>query len=133
MFKQVFRVAFVTLIWKQYKHIIVSTIILFAFLFLVGNLHADFLKHAELQGNKTGLGLSFVYKWLAFALGVGLYFTYHYLRTNRTSKKSPKGKIATHKAMDQGVDDEDPFSNIRAKKKLRSRADFLIDGETGKK
>lgn len=127
MFKQIFRVAFVTLIWKQYKHIIVSTLALFAFLFLVGNVHTDFLTHAKLQETKTGLGISFLYKWLAFALGVALYFAFHYYRTRQTNKK-PKKKDTPQ--TNQASDEQDPFTNIRERKKLRSRADFLTDTNT---
>jgi len=136
MFKQVFRVAFVTLIWKQYKHIIVSTLILFAFLFLVGNIHSDFLKHAELQGDKSGLGLSFVYKWLAFAGAVGLYFVYHFMRTrqtdNKTGEKSKKRGVKSKNTQTVEEGDDDPFDKIRSRKKLRSRADFLIDSDSDK-
>jgi len=126
MFKQVFRIAFVTLVWKQYKHIIVSTLVLFGFLFLVGNIHADFLKHAELQGAKTGLGISFVYKWLALAIGVVCYFAYHYLRTRQTNKKT--NVKASQPSQETNIDD--PFSNIRTRKKLRGRADFLTDKDS---
>ena len=136
MFKQIFRVAFVTLVWKQYKHIIVSTLVLFAFLYLVGNVHADFLRHAELQDQKEGLGLSFIYKWLGFLFGVVAYFTYHYFRTRVTgtdkTDKASKKKVANAKAAlnNEADDGDDPFARIRSRKKLRSRADFLIESDS---
>lgn len=142
MFKQVFRVAFVTLIWKQYKHVIVSTLLLFAFLFLVGKIHADFLTHAELQGDKSGLGLSFLYKWLAFAGAVGLYFAYHFFwrarqtgdeTDSKTKEKSvKKGFLSKATKAVEETDGDDPFDKIRSREKLRSRADFLIDSDSEK-
>ena len=134
IFKQVFRVAFVTLIWKQYKHIIVSTLLLFAFLFIVGKIHSDFLENAKLAGDTTGLGISFIYKWLAFIAAVGLYFGYHFWRTRNTDSKTDKKSAKKDKKIKEAAafeesDDDDPFDKIRVRKKLRSRADFLINND----
>lgn len=129
MFKQVFRLAFVTVIWKQYKQVIVSTLLLFTFIFLVSNIHADFLTHTEMQKDTTGTGLSFIAKWLAYAVGVGLYFAYHAYRGQGSNKKPNKKHKSTSK---QGIvtvapesSEDDPFAEIRQRKTLRSRADFL--------
>ena len=141
MFKQVFRVAFATLVWKQYKHVIVSTLLLFAFLFLVGKIHTDFLIHAEQAGDKSGLGLSFIYKWLALAAAVGLYFAYHFMRTRQNSreandqtrkKSKKKGLLRKEVKGVEESDGDDPFDKIRSRKKLRSRADFLMDNDSEK-
>jgi len=124
IFRQVFRIAFVTLIWKQYKHVIVSTLLLFVFLFLVSSLHADFLKHAQIQNEVSHTGASFIYKWLAFCAGVMLYFFYHYLRRNtKNTDKTKQEKIGEE--LSNLDDDQDPFAAIRARKTLRSRADFI--------
>ncbi|RBP48688.1 hypothetical protein [Arenicella xantha] len=128
IFKQVFRIAFVTLIWKQYKHIIVSTFLLFAYLFLVSSIHSDFLTHTVLKEDKSGSGLSFVYKWLAFAAGIGAYFFYHSLRSRLTKQTKPPAAVKETSVNAPTVDPDDPFNAIRARKKLRSRADFL-DGK----
>ena len=131
IFKQVFRIAFVTLIWKQYKAIIVSTLLLFIYLFLVSSVHADFLTHAELQKDASGSGLSFLYKWLAFTIGVAAYFLFHYLRgrPKKKSKQASKSSATINKKEINATEsDDDPFAAIRERQKLRSRADFL-DGK----
>lgn len=131
MFKQVFRVAFVTLIWKQYKHLIVSTLLMFFYLFLVGSLHSDFLKHAELQNEAASTGFSFIYKWAGFIGGVAVYFLYHYVRSNKKMRDSKVDSKAKQQELIQELDEledaDDPFAKIRARKKLRGRADFIMD------
>lgn len=132
-FKQAFRLAFVTLIWKQYKGIIVSTILLFLFLYLVGSIHADYLANAKLNGDTSGVGVSFIYKWLSLATGVSGYFAYHYWRSKKGRSKKQREQNRQQKLvqeLDQLSERDDPFSNIRARKKLRSRADFIIDKDT---
>ena len=124
VFKQIFRVAFVALIWKQYKGLIISTVLLVAYLFLVGSIHKDYLTHSQLQNDTSGSGLSFVYKWVAYTAGIVLYFGFHALRKARPTKEhlSAQAKKANKEAKN---DLSDPFSAIREKKKLRSRAEFI--------
>jgi len=127
IFKQVFRIAFVTLIWKQYKSVIISTLLLFGYLFIVSSVHADYLTHSELQNDTSGSGLSFLYKWLAFASGILAYFLFHYFR-GRSAKQTTKSVNVATKSKNGSTpttDENDPFANIRERKKLRSRADFL--------
>lgn len=124
IFKQAFRLAFVALIWKQYKAVIISTIALFIYLFLVSSIHSDFLTHSELQKDASGSGLSFVYKWLAFALGVSGYFLFHFLRGKKDVKKVAKRHSKTA-SQASDLDEDDPFAAIRERSELRSRADFL--------
>jgi len=124
IFKQAFRLAFVALIWKQYKAVIISTLLLFLYLFLVSNIHSDYLTHAELQQDASGSGLSFVYKWLAFAIGVLAYFLYHFLRGKKKVSKKPSSSSTSVSSQDSS-DEEDPFAAIRERKELRSRADFI--------
>ncbi|MFQ3245544.1 MAG: hypothetical protein ACJAYF_000209 [Arenicella sp.] len=124
VFKQVFRVAFVTLIWKQYKALIVSTFLLIAYLLLVGSVHSDYLTHSQLQKDTSASGMSFIYKWAAYTAGIVLYFGFHALRSSRPKKQdlAQKAKQANKTAKH---DLEDPFAAIREKDKLRSRADFI--------
>ncbi len=124
IFKQAFRLAFVALIWKQYKAVIISTLLLFIYLFLVSSIHSDFLTHTELQNDASSSGLSFVYKWLAFALGVAVYFLFHFLRGRKASKKTAEPASKNVSATSDS-DEDDPFASIRERKELRSRADFL--------
>ena len=125
IFKQAFRIAFIALIWKQYKHIIVSTLLLFAYLFLVSSLHSDYLTHAELQQDASGTGISFIYKWLAFAAGIVGYFLFHWIRGRRTEKNKAIKKTGSTEVAAPETDEDDPFAEIRKRKTLRSRADFL--------
>ncbi len=124
VFKQIFRIAFVALIWKQYKSLILSTTLLVAYLFLVGSIHEDYLTHSQLQKDTTSSGLSFIYKWAAYTAGIIFYFGFHALRkTQPTEKNTSKTAEQANKAA-KG-DPDDPFSAIREKEKLRSRADFI--------
>lgn len=128
VFKQIFRVAFVALIWKQYKALIISSCLLIAFLLLVSNVHDDYLTHSQLQSDKTvSTGLSFVYKWIAYAIGLGAYFIFHFLRGLKPTKQNLEEKAKEANIVAK-TDEQDPFAAIRNKKKLRSRADFL-DGK----
>ena len=124
VFKQIFRVAFVTLIWKQYKALIVSTFLIIAYILLVGNVHSDYLTHSQLQKDTSGSGMSFIYKWVAYTAGILLYFGFHALRSKRPKKQdlADKAKQANKTAKH---DPQDPFAAIREKDKLRSRADFI--------
>ena len=127
IFKQAFRIAFVALIWKQYKAAIISTLLLIIYLLLVKNIHADILL-AKTQSNEVAnIGLSIAYKWLAYGLGIASYLGFHIIRSLRPSKKDLKD-TAKQANKDALIDENDPFSSIRERKKLRSRADFL-DGK----
>lgn len=127
MFKQAFRLAFITLIWKQYKASIVSTLILFTYLYLVGSIHADYLQHASLQNDGATTGTSFVIKWLALAAGVVIYGLFHFFNAKKTAPKSKRKKPQpTDNKAEPG---DDPFHEIRERKKLRGPGDFLIKND----
>ena len=123
MFKQAFRLTFITFVWKKYKRIIVSTTVLFASLWLIGFIHNEYLEFAKVH-NDSNLGLSFVLKWLALLGSVVIYLLYNYMgsKKEKTSKKKMDEPIST-------TDADDPFAEIRARKKLRSRAEMIIDKE----
>lgn len=127
IFKQVFRIAFIALIWKQYKGAIISTLLLLLYLLLVKNIHADILLAKTQSGQASSIGVSIVYKWLAYGLGVIAYLGFHVIRSLKPSKPDLKelAKQANMEAMD---DENDPFAAIRKRETLRSRADFL-DGK----
>lgn len=124
VFKQIFRVAFIALIWKQYKSLIISSVLLIAYLLLVGSVHDDYLTHAKLQKDSASTGISFIYKWLAYGLGILIYFAFHFFNGLRTSKEDLNEK-AVQANKDAKNDDSDPFAAIREMDKLRSRADFI--------
>lgn len=119
MFKQITRFAVVALVWKQYKRAIVSTVLLFAFLYMVGTLHEDYLAYAKLNAS-AAVGLSFAIKWGAMLMGVMLFLLYHfYLRRSKPPKKPPTAPPLNSA--------DDPFAAIRQRKKLRSKADMLVE------
>lgn len=121
MFKQVFRLTFITFVWKKYKRIIVSTTVLFMSLWLIGFIHDEYLEFSKLH-NDTNLSLSFVLKWFALLSSVTIYLIFNYLG----SKKEKKSKKKAHEpVLTENADD--PFAEIRSRKKLRSRAEMIID------
>jgi len=136
MFKQIFRIAFISLIWKQYKAIIISTVVLFAYLWLIGSVHTDYLSYAELQEDKSLAGRSFLLKWAALSSGVLLYIAYHVLRGSRNRRNSASnqgnalsGTLVNRTNEDSNSNNPDPFAEIRHKKKLRTRAEIALDKE----
>lgn len=129
MFKQMFRLAFVTLIWKQYKAAIISTVILFAYLYLVGSIHSDYLLHTSLQNDGSTSGTSFIVKWLALTSGVVCYGLFHFFRTKQKAA-SKESNTAKHVGT---LSQDDPFQEIRKRKTLRGPGDFFIQDESAKK
>lgn len=121
MFKQVFRLTFITFVWKQYKRAIISTVLLFGYLYLVGNIHDDYLNYAKLEQG-TDVGASFIIKWGALLFGVLIFLAYHFLRRS-SSTDSDDGD----NAMTVTDDENDPFADLRKRKKLRSKAEMIID------
>ena len=135
MFKQIFRLTFATFVWKQYKRIIVSTLLLFAYLWLVGSIHSDFLSYAELQADQSMAGRSFLLKWVALVCGVALYFTYNFFRRAKRKRSDNSASSANNVEQDEQsqTDQDDPFANIRKMKKLRTRAEISIDQQVNNK
>ncbi len=133
MFKQIFRLAFVTVIWKQYKGIIVSTLVLFTYLWLVGSVHADYMSYAEIQSDDALVGRSFLYKWAALVTGVIIYIVTNFFRGSRTktNNKTTSQTKTNAKLIIAGElsDDDDPFAEIRYKEKLRTRAEIVVEKE----
>ena len=119
MFKQLFKLTFVTFIWKRYKKIIVSTALLFFYLWLVGRVHGDYLSYLELRENAPDPGLSFILKWAALLFGVFIYFIFHFIYPHKFIKKPTN--------ISENDDVDDPFNSLRHSKKLRSKADIIIE------
>lgn len=133
VFKQVFRLAFITFIWKQYKAWIVSTIILLTYLFVIGQIHADLLQIWELNKDTSHTSVSLLYKWAAYISGISIYGCYHLFRRKTPPKDLKKAAKEEQKQLKKELSslpsDEDPFNEIRHRNKLRSRTDFLLDKE----
>ncbi len=124
MFKQVFRLTFITFIWKKYKRLIVSTLLLIAYLWIIGFAHSEYLSYAELQNQQEHVGSSFFIKWIAMLVGVVAYFLFYFFFTG---KKHHKQNSDTTMMASKKDDESDPFDAIRKKDKLRSKAEMIID------
>lgn len=76
------------LLWRKYKFFIVSLIILIAFVFVVGQVHQDYLRYNELQKTPTNIGLSFAVKWLIWAASITLFLVAnHYFNRYKRQQK----------------------------------------------
>lgn len=113
--------------WKRYKSLIVSTLVLFVFFWLVGLLHDDYVNYIELNDDKQHIGLSFVIKWLVFILGVVVYVLFNTRKTGDSTKSIASSNTASEQAEAEQDKPCDPFSAIRQRDKLRTRADFIIE------
>jgi len=123
VFKQAFRLTFITFVWKKYKRIIVSTTVLFATLWLIGFIHDEYLEFAKLH-NDTNLGLSFMLKWVALLGSVAIYLIYNFVGSRKQKKSKGQTEIP-----DTADDADDPFAEIRVRKTLRSKAEMIIEEE----
>ncbi len=120
------QLAVLGMLWKRYKRTIVATLLLFAYLWLVGVLHEDYVSYTELNQDNDHLALSFIIKWMAFIIGLLVYLLFH-IFASPFRKTQPLESIDVNhvKPGEQLIDD--PFAEIRHQKKLRSKADFIIE------
>ena len=126
MLKNLVQLTLLSVVWKRYKSLIVSTLLLFVYFWLIGKLHQDFVNYSELNKDHAYLAFSFIIKWSAIILGVVIYLLYNSLFP-RPKKSVRAVAVKENKtAPDQRVS-PDPFAEIRRRKKLRSRADFIIE------
>jgi len=127
MLNNLLKVTALSLIWKKYRAGIVATVILITYCWLIAIIHQDYLSYRELAGSGDSLGLSFVLKWLAWLAGFTVYFFYDSDPVNKTAEPAKSAsRISCSDDKPQGGE-TDPFTAIRNKKKLRSKADVLID------
>ncbi len=129
MIKQVLRLTVVAWVWKKYSSLIISTLILFGFFWLVNLIHQDYLTYAEHQ--QLPVGSSFIIKWLALTLGSAVYFWKVRFKTVAAPEESEKPKKQQVR-LPSGNDgskkvNPDAFEELRYKSKLRSKADIIID------
>lgn len=131
MINQLLRLSFITYVWKRYKKLIVSTVLLLLFFWVVGLLHQDYSQYAQLNDDKQYLGVSFLLKWLLYSAAVVAYVYFNGLAGSTQAKLSPKDLPPQGRAAEkpQSCDDQDadPFEHLRHKKQLKSKADQLID------
>lgn len=149
MIKNILRLTVAGYVWKRYKKAILSILLLFAYFWLVGKLHEDYISYAALNKDSSFLGGSFILKWLAFIAGFIICYLINFGWPNLdTGKNSHQATGATNSIENTGkktADTQavnrkqqakeqngknDPFHSIRQRKSLRSKADFVIEKNT---
>ena len=137
MFNKLLKLTVAGLLWSRYGTMIVSTLLLFAWFWVVGMIHQDYLEYLALQETRGSVGLSFVLKWLAFIAGVAVYWLFNSFVIRRTGRRreaaGPQSGQAPGDAGKKrlpatgGPEQDDPFDAVRHKEKLRSKVDLLIE------
>ncbi|NTS78578.1 hypothetical protein HR060_17175 [Catenovulum sp. SM1970] len=140
MFNKFLNLTLVHYIWRRYKTRIVSTVVFVGFCLLVNLLHQDYIQYSQLHSEKSDLGLSFIFKWGTLVLG---FVVYCYLnrathakqnyQKNENKGKQTENRMKLDDCEQQNHQKPDPFSALRTKEKLRSKADLLIDKQKTKK
>lgn len=92
MMNQIFRITFVTFIYKRYKQTILSSALLLLVLWLIEKLHQDFVSYSQLNSDTSYLALSFGLKWLAFILVTCLYMGWNLFLKKEKFKKENLSK-----------------------------------------
>jgi hypothetical protein len=103
------------LLWRKYKFFIISLILLVAFIFVVGQVHDDYLRYNELQENPTNIGLSFAVKWTVWALSICVFLACNHL-FNKYKKQQKQA--------------ESEQSNSALKKIMKWKASFSSDSQS---
>ncbi|WP_371195542.1 hypothetical protein [Glaciecola sp. SC05] len=136
------------LLWRKYKFLLVSLIALIAFVFLVGQIHQDYLSYAQSTANAS-VGLSFAVKWLVWAVAIFVFLGANHWVNKRKQKQSDleeknsalqriinwknRNKLnsteapAKQPSEERSKASEDPFAELRTKDKLRTYADLIIE------
>jgi hypothetical protein len=92
MMNQIFRITFVTFIYKRYKQTILSSGLLLLVLWLIEKIHQDFVSYSQLNQDTSYLALSFGLKWLAFFCVTGLYTAWNLVFKKERFKKEKLSK-----------------------------------------
>lgn len=131
MINQLLRLSFIAYVWKRYKKLIVSTVLLLLCFWIVALLHQDYSHYAQLNDDKKYLGISFLLKWLSYGVALAVYVYFNRLAGNTTTKSGQQDLLPqgheTEKNTPSDHQEADPFEHLRHKKQLKSKADQLID------
>ncbi|MUH71925.1 hypothetical protein [Psychrosphaera haliotis] len=150
MFQHIARWTFLITVWKKYKGQLLSTLAYLFALLLVSLVHKDYLDYvATANEGQSFIASSFFIKWIAYLALTGFYiyifssfsktkkqghqnlsFLKKFAKTsNNTSTTFDNEELKSKKGPHTKSNNEDPFSNIRNKSKLRSEADLIIDSD----
>ena len=114
------------LLWRKYKFFILSLIVLIAFIFVVGQVHQDYLRYNELQDTPTNIGLSFAVKWLIWAGSIILFLVAnHYFNQHKRKQKelaseqsnSALSKLLKWKSRLSSSENADPNASSKTQQK----------------
>lgn len=139
------------LLWRKYKFLIVSLIVLVVFNIVVGRIHNDYLSYVESTGDIPNVGLSFVVKWALWIIAVLVFWALnHWVNKKKEQKDLLKAKnksfsnivaskfrktdtaseqtsgVGANESKVDTKNERDPFAHIRSKDKLDSYADMVI-------
>ena len=143
MFAQLLRWSLILTLWKRYQKQALALLLLIAAWLLVGILHQDYIEYVGLTKGRgeSSLAWSFLLKW-GLNLGLLLAFVFYVrVSSKKVARHSPlhedmakaKAKTKGEKPPpvqangQEGEVEQDAFANIRAKSKLRSKADLIIE------
>lgn len=142
MFQQMVRLTLAATIWRKYKQFIIGGLALLSFWVIVNIIHNDYLSFAQLDAvnNQTYIAYSYGIKWLLIVLSAVVFvrFVKKPIKSKLETPLQERVRTQTDKASNpqlQELSDSgpDPFANIRNKKKLRSKADFILEGDKSNK
>lgn len=133
------------LLWRQYKFLIGSLVVLIVSMIIVSQIHTDYIAYVKTSGESANIGMSFIVKWLSW-IGLIISFLYaNHIANKRKEKikaqqpsKSLKQILSFKSKTDPSAkktdavkltreSGDDPFEHLRTKEKLRSYADLIID------
>lgn len=142
MFRFLAKTAIASVIWKRYRRMIVSTLVMFAGFFLISQLHSDFVQYAKEVEEKQLLAWAYLAKWAGFGLVFGGYYFFNFppswLHRQAGTLQEQKGfggrSLEESSASgSQNTDSTagsnqttDAFAAIRHKPKLRGRGDLNL-------
>jgi hypothetical protein len=110
MMNQIFRITFVTFIYKRYKQTILSTALLLLVLWLIEKIHQDFVNYSQLNEDTSFLAVSFGLKWFAFVCVTGLYTAWNLFFKRESFRKESLSK-AERKKYGQLLNDDDELED----------------------
>jgi hypothetical protein len=79
------------LLWRQYKFLIASLVLLIIVIFVVGQVHDDYIAFAQTSAQVAQVGWSFVVKWLAWLVAIILFLvSNHFVNARKEKIKAQK-------------------------------------------
>jgi uncharacterized PurR-regulated membrane protein YhhQ (DUF165 family) len=126
MWNNLLKLTLVSYIWKRHKRTLIALPILLIYFWVINLIHHDVIAFATLKENTQWLGWSFLIKWIFILLGVFAFVFIHLNVKNQPSSK-PNPTVTDSSNTSDIAPEDDPFHNIRHKKKLRSKAEVILN------